>query len=92
MIAIWGCFCGPEGVINSSCGNNVSLLDWGYPFPDCWGKGKGQVGLWAVSKIESSARAHLAFRGLSCWFRFYAFAIWGWFYSPGGGGGGLLMD
>ena len=31
-----------------------------------WGAGGG-VGLWSVYKVESSARARLAFRGLSCW-------------------------
>ena len=27
----------------------------------------GVWGLWTVSRVESSMRAHLAFRGLSCW-------------------------
>ena len=53
-------------------------------------------GLWAVSRVEGSARARLAFRGLSCWeasaalcleFPFWAWsmiAVWGCFCSPGG--------
>ena len=51
MIAIWGCFCGPEGVINSSCGNNVSLLDWGYPFQTVGGGGRGR---WACGLCPKS--------------------------------------
>ena len=49
-----GRFCGPGVVVGGSCGAYWSLLAWGWPFPGCWGRGGG---LWAVSKVESSARA-----------------------------------
>ena len=32
MIAVWGYFCSPEGVINGFCGNYGSLLVWDGPF------------------------------------------------------------
>ena len=32
MIAVWGCFCSPGGVINGFCGNYGSLLVWDGPF------------------------------------------------------------
>ena len=54
VIAIWGRFCGPGVVVGGSCGGCVSLLAWGWPFPGWAGRWGG---LWAVSKVESSARA-----------------------------------
>ena len=56
MIVIWGRFCSPEGVINSSCGSYESSLAWDSPFWAVGGGGErgGEV-LWAVSKVEGSA-------------------------------------
>ena len=51
MIAICGCFCSPEGVLNSSCGNYGSF-DLGMALSRLWG------GLWALSKVESLAHTH----------------------------------
>ena len=53
MIAIWGRFCSPEGVIDSSCGNYESFSPGDNPFRTVGGGGGG---LWAVSKVESSTR------------------------------------
>ena len=41
----------------------------GRPFPGGWGLALFRLCgcSWAVSKVESWARARLAFRGLSCW-------------------------
>ena len=43
MIAICGCFCSPEGVINGSCGRYGSFSAWDSPF---WavGEGRGEGG------------------------------------------------
>ena len=50
MIAICGCFCSPEGGINSSCGRYGSFSTWDSPF---WAVGGGG-GLWALSKVVNS--------------------------------------
>ena len=40
MIVICSHLCSPEGVINGSCVNYESSLDWGWPFLGC-GRGGG---------------------------------------------------
>ena len=44
----------------------------------CWGGGGGgeRGGLWAVSRVESSARVRLAFRALSCWEASVTLYLW----------------
>ena len=54
MIVICSCFCSPEGVINSSCGNYGFFLTWDNPFQTVGG---AEGGGGALSKVESSARA-----------------------------------
>ena len=65
----------------------VSILDMVY---DChlqgtmvsfWAISRLWGSLWAVSKVESSARAHLAFRGLSCWEASVTLYLWFRFWT-----------
>ena len=54
------------------------------PFGAVGGGGGG--GLWAVSKVKSSARVSLAFRGSSCWEASVTLYLW----FPFGGGFAVL--